>query len=97
MNGKIDLAQAEAVQELICAKNERSLTAAENQLQGVLSAKIESFQKDLIQTAAILEALGRLPGGRAKIGHAGMRCASDVDTCLPINGKRLNHDVYRQW
>lgn len=56
MNGKLDLAQAEAVQELICAKNERSLTAAENQLLGSLSTKIESFQKGLIETAAILEA-----------------------------------------
>ena len=39
MNGKLDLAQAEAVQELICAKNERALDAAENQLKGSLSAK----------------------------------------------------------
>lgn len=56
MNGKLDLAQAEAVQELICAKNERSLDAAEHQLQGSLSAKISSFQQALVQTAAILEA-----------------------------------------
>lgn len=56
MNGKIDLAQAEAVQELICAKNERALTAAENQLQGSLSKKIMDFQEQLTQIAAILEA-----------------------------------------
>lgn len=56
MNGKIDLTQAEAVQELISAKNERALDAAENQLQGVLSKKILAFQKDLTQTTAILEA-----------------------------------------
>lgn len=56
MNGKIDLAQAEAVQELIAAKNERALDAAENQLQGALSKKIEEFQKRLTFTAAILEA-----------------------------------------
>jgi tRNA modification GTPase len=56
MNGKIDLAQAEAVQELICAKNERALDAAEKQLQGALSKKISSFQSVLTQTAAILEA-----------------------------------------
>lgn len=56
MNGKIDLTQAEAVQELISAKNERALTAAENQLQGILSQKIASFQDQLTQTTAILEA-----------------------------------------
>lgn len=56
INGKIDLAQAEAVQELICAKNERALDAAENQLQGALSNKIKSFQNSLTDIAAILEA-----------------------------------------
>lgn len=56
INGKMDLAQAEAVQELICAKNEQALQAAENQLKGTLSKKIESFQKELTETAAILEA-----------------------------------------
>jgi tRNA modification GTPase len=56
MNGKIDLVQAEAVQSLICAKNDRALDAAENQLQGALSKKVSSFQQALIQTTAILEA-----------------------------------------
>jgi tRNA modification GTPase len=56
MNGKLDLAQAEAVQELIGAKNERALDAAQNQLQGSLSEKISHFQNSLTQTAAILEA-----------------------------------------
>lgn len=56
INGKIDLAQAEAVQELIGAKNERALDIAEEQLQGKLSLRIELFQKQLIHIAAILEA-----------------------------------------
>lgn len=56
INGKLDLAQAEAVQELICAKNERALDAAENQLQGSLSQKIMGYQGELTQIAAILEA-----------------------------------------
>lgn len=56
MNGKLDLAQAEAVQELICAKNERAVDAAENQLYGRLSKKIHQFQNQLTDTAAILEA-----------------------------------------
>ncbi len=56
INGKIDLAQAEAVQELIAAKNELALNAAEKQLQGNLSKKIAAFQNQCIEIAAILEA-----------------------------------------
>lgn len=56
LNGKIDLAQAEAVQELIAAKSELALENAEKQLEGALSAKIKTFQKDLTEVAAILEA-----------------------------------------
>ena len=56
INGKIDLAQAEAVQELIGARNELALNVAEKQLQGALSKHISSFQKELVDIAAILEA-----------------------------------------
>jgi len=56
MNGKLDLAQAEAVQSLIGAKNERALEAAEQQLQGLLSQKVLQFQQALTQITAILEA-----------------------------------------
>lgn len=56
MNGKLDLAQAEAVQSLIAAKNDLALQAAENQLQGALSKSIVQFQKELTDIAAILEA-----------------------------------------
>ncbi len=56
MNGKMDLAQAEAVQSLICAKNERALDAAEQQLQGNLSQFVQQFQYTLTTIAAILEA-----------------------------------------
>lgn len=56
MNGKLDLAQAEAVQELISAKNNAALKAAEDQLEGALSKKIAEFQKELVDIAAILEA-----------------------------------------
>ncbi len=56
MNGKLDLAQAEAVQALIGAKNELALQVAEQQLQGRLSATVSHFQQDLVDIAAILEA-----------------------------------------
>lgn len=56
MHGKLDLAQAEAVQGLIAARSELALHFAEQQLQGTLSKEIASFQKELTDLAAILEA-----------------------------------------
>lgn len=56
MNGKLDLAQAEAVQALISAKSSVALDAAKQQLDGRLSQEISQFQKELVEIAAILEA-----------------------------------------
>ncbi len=56
MSGKIDLTQAEAVQELISAKSELALNAAEKHLSGALYQKISSFQKELVDIAANIEA-----------------------------------------
>lgn len=55
-NGKMDLAQAEAIQELIHAKSELALACAQRHLQGEFSNKIRSWQKQLVHQAAILEA-----------------------------------------
>lgn len=74
MNGKIDLAQAEAVQDLISAKNEHALQSAENQLQGSLSTKILGFQKQLTTIAAILEAWVDFP-------EEGLEFASMEEVC----------------
>jgi tRNA modification GTPase len=56
MNGRLDLAQAEAIQKLIVSKNEQAFTAAGQHLEGTLSKIIRSFQEELIRLAAILEA-----------------------------------------
>jgi len=56
MNGKLDLAQAEAVQTLIGAKNDLALKASREQLAGKLSAHIQGLQGELLDIAAILEA-----------------------------------------
>ena len=56
LNNKIDLAQAEAVQQVIAAKSEKALHAAGKQLAGALSTRISSHQKTLTRIAAILEA-----------------------------------------
>lgn len=56
LNGKLDLAQAEAVQTLIASKNDLARQCASSQLEGALSQKIMGFQKELTHIAAILEA-----------------------------------------
>ncbi|MCH9608576.1 MAG: tRNA modification GTPase MnmE [Chlamydiales bacterium] len=56
MNGKLDLAQAEAVQQLIAAKSDEAYSVASKQLEGTFSQKIKRFQTELTQLAAILEA-----------------------------------------
>ncbi len=56
MNGKIDLTKAEAIQEVISAKNDFAYAAAKEHLQGALSTKVKRFQSKLLDIAAILEA-----------------------------------------
>lgn len=56
MNGRIDLAQAEAIQQLVHAKNEWAVAAAADHLKGRLSHCLNSLQSDLIEVAAIFEA-----------------------------------------
>lgn len=78
INGKIDLAQAEAVQELIGAKNERALDAAEEQLKGRLSLAVAEFQHSLTLVAAILEAWVDFP-------EEGLEFASMEKVCGDID------------
>ncbi len=56
LNGRIDLAQAEAVNDLISARTELALAAANEQLAGKLSQRINLLRDDLIKTLAHVEA-----------------------------------------
>ncbi|NGX63542.1 MAG: tRNA modification GTPase MnmE [Candidatus Anoxychlamydiales bacterium] len=56
LNKKIDLTQAEAIQDLISAKNSLAMKAAKNQLEGHLSKKIKEFQKKIVEIVAFIEA-----------------------------------------
>jgi len=90
-NGKLDLVQAEAVQRLIAAKNERALEAAENQLKGRLSKEITTFQRALTEIAAILEAWVDFP-------EEGLEFATVEDICRDLKSlcKRMRRleDTY---
>jgi len=56
INGRIDLAQAEAVSDLIHARTDLALAAANEQLAGRLSQRIHNLRDDLMQTLAHVEA-----------------------------------------
>lgn len=56
LNGRIDLAQAEAVLDVINALTEQSQKAAIEQLRGGLSKKIENIREKLIELTAFVEA-----------------------------------------
>ncbi len=55
LNGKMDLAQAEAVVDVINSRAEASLRGARNQLDGILSAKVDSLREMLINSSSMLE------------------------------------------
>jgi len=56
LNGRLDLAQAEAVADLIHARTELALAAANEQLAGQLSRRINQLREDLMLTLAHVEA-----------------------------------------
>ena len=56
LNGRIDLAQAEAVADVIHSRTELALAAANEQLAGKLSARINLLRDDLMLTLAHVEA-----------------------------------------
>lgn len=56
LNGRLDLAQAEAVIDLINARTEASHRAALNQLEGALSQHVRRVREALLQVSVYLEA-----------------------------------------
>ena len=56
LNGRIDLVQAEAVADVIHARTDLALAAANEQLAGKLSQRINQLRNDLIHTLAHVEA-----------------------------------------
>lgn len=61
LNGKLDLAQAEAVLDVVRAKTEKGLSTALCQLQGELSRKVETIRERLIDLSSVLEGSLEIP------------------------------------
>ncbi|MTI80687.1 MAG: tRNA uridine-5-carboxymethylaminomethyl(34) synthesis GTPase MnmE [Firmicutes bacterium] len=61
LNGKLDLAQAESIIDVIRSKTDAGLKISINQLQGKLSQKIYSLQEELLNMLAQIEAVIDFP------------------------------------
>lgn len=55
LNNKIDLSQAEAVADIIHARSEASLRGARNQLDGLLSQRVNKLRDSLINATSLIE------------------------------------------
>jgi tRNA modification GTPase len=55
LNGRIDLAQAEGVMDLISARSEEAARASLEQMEGTLSKKIRSIREDMLDLLAHIE------------------------------------------
>lgn len=71
LNGRIDLAQAEAVLDIIRAKTDAALKVGQEQLKGLLSVRINKIRDSLLGKLSILEASLDFP--EDDIGEANLR------------------------
>ncbi len=61
LNGRIDLAQAEAVLDVIRARTESFVRVSQNQLKGQLSTEVQAIREGLMSVYTTLEALINFP------------------------------------
>jgi len=81
-NGKLDLAQAEAVASLVRARSERSLRAAHATLGGDLSRRVAGLDAELVGLLAEVESRLDFPGDVREAADAeelAARCASAAE------------------
>jgi len=88
LNGRLDLAQAEAVIDLIRAKTGTSLEAAVGQLQGKLSQRVRHLRQELLGILAEVEGTIDFPeeimdsGGVSRIGLVVEEVKGEVEKLL---------------
>jgi tRNA modification GTPase len=61
LNGRIDLAQAEAVLDIISAKTENFARVSQNQLKGELSKELDAIRDELMRLYTVIEAVINFP------------------------------------
>ena len=98
LNGRLDLAQAEAVALLIGARTERAVALAARALAGGLSERVRALREDLLDAVAGLEVTLDFPDEHAgldveKARHVGVRLRSDAERwAADARQARVVHD-----
>lgn len=101
LNGRLDLAQAEAVMDLIGAKTERARQAALHTLEGSLSRRVEVIRERLLNMLAHLEAQIDFPEedidpkNRSQLRLDAIEICEELETILATaqEGKILRHGL----
>ncbi len=94
MNGKMSLAQAESVAELISTKSSQGLKNSLRQLNGELNIKLDQLKEEIIEIRSLLEALLDFPEEEDIANIAEDRIIARLKT-LESDIKRLT-DSYNQ-
>ena len=87
LSGRIDLSQAEAVMDLIHARSERALAAANQQLRGSLGRHLAQLTDDLLCALARIEAYIDFPDEDLPVEDRGI-VRSSIDQLI-VDTKRL--------
>ena len=88
LNGRIDLSQAEAVIDIINARNDYALKSSVNQLGGKLSEKIKKIREIILDNVAFIESALDDPEHYDINDNVDKMC-TDVDNCVESVDKLL--------
>ena len=83
LNNRIDLVQAEAVADVISARTEVALRGSRNQLDGLLSQKVNELRELLINASSFVELELDFAEDGSPAAPAGEAPASGSSRCLP--------------
>jgi tRNA modification GTPase len=96
LNGRIDLAQAEAVLDIVQAKTEIALHMAVNQLAGGLSGPVRQIRQELVKTVAFLEASLDFPEDEIPPLNVASALQASIHTIQTLLSQAKGGLVYRQ-
>ena len=95
LNGRMDLSQAEAVMDLIHARSERALAAANLQLRGALGRQMDTLISQLVNILARIEAYIDFPDEDLP-GEDRQTVLRDLDTLTTATNRLLATSHYGQ-
>lgn len=96
LNGRLDLAQAEAVQDVVTARTPAALQMALGQLDGRLSSRVQALRSDLLDVLAYLEATIDFGEEDIPPQDIGPALAAAADALADLVGEAERGLLYRQ-